>query len=286
MTELDWNLPPPALAQQVHRLIRQMTGCSDPYAAVKERLNKHAAELYPIWHRRFRQTHSPMEAAVRLAIVGNLLDVGAKTQLDAGAVREAFVDAVTAPLRGSVEELSAEVRRARSILYLADNVGEIVFDRDLLAQLPLGTFAVGVRGSPVLNDATLADAVNAGVANLCELISNGSDAPGTILGDCSPEFRDRFEAADLVISKGQGNYETLAGTNKHIFFLLKIKCDVLSEALGLPRGSLVLHHQRPAGLSTVGELGKTAGKTYTRRVSSWNDLANSRGGDPGTPTES
>jgi hypothetical protein len=266
MTELDWGLPPPAMAQQVHRLIRQLTGCSDPYARVKERLNKHAAWLYPIWHRRFRQSHSPMEAAVRLAIVGNLLDVGAKTQLDADSVREAFEDAVTAPLQGSVEEFSAEVRRAHSILYLADNAGEIVFDRDLLAQLPLGTFAVGVRGRPVLNDATLGDAVNAGVANLCELISNGSDAPGTILGDCSPAFRDRFEAADLVISKGQGNYETLAGMNKNIFFLLKIKCDVLSQALGLPRGSLVLHHQRPARLSTADALEKTVRTSHPQTI--------------------
>jgi hypothetical protein len=242
----DWNLPTPVLGQTMHRLIRQLTHNPDPYASIKQRLNLRAAEMYPPWHRRFRESFPPLEAAVRLAIVGNLLDVGAKTQLDEANVETAFADALTAPLRGSVEELAEAIRAARSILYLADNAGEIVFDRDLLAQLPLGNFTLAVRGHPVLNDATLADAELAGLAGYCKLIANGSDAPGTIVGDCSPEFREHFNAADLIIAKGQGNYETLAGSNKHIFFLLKIKCDVLSRALDWPRGSLVLHHQRPA----------------------------------------
>jgi hypothetical protein len=251
MNQADWNLPAPVLGQKMHRLIRQLTGNPDPYAAIKQQLNQRAAEMYPRWHRRFRESFPPLEAAVRMAIVGNLLDVGAKTQLDAANVEAAFEAALTAPLRGSVEELAAAIRRARSILYLADNAGEIVFDRDLLAQLPLGSFTIAVRGRPVLNDATLADAEQAGLAHLGEIISNGSDAPGTVLDDCAPVFRAHFQNADLVIAKGQGNYETLAGTNQHIFFLLKIKCDVLSRALGWPRGSLVLHHQRAASSKTT-----------------------------------
>jgi hypothetical protein len=234
------------LGQQVHRLIRQLTQNPDPYAAIKQRMNQPAAKLYPMWHAIYRQAHSPLDAAMRLAIVGNLLDVGAKTQLDAASVRAAFEGALSAPLRGSLEELADAIRRARSILYLADNAGEIVFDRDLLAQLPLGNFTVAVRGRPVLNDATLADAKQAGLPDFCEVISNGSDAPGTVLDDCSPEFREQFNTADLIIAKGQGNYESLAGMGKEIFFLLKIKCDVLSRDLGWPLGSLVLQHQRAA----------------------------------------
>jgi hypothetical protein len=250
MAQLDWTRPPPVLSQQLHRRIRQLTGSPDPYAAVKERMNQRAAELYPTWHRLFRKTYPSLEAAVRLAIVGNLLDVGAKTQLDAASVRAAFEDALTAPLRGSVGELDDAIRRARSILYLADNAGEIVFDRDLLTQLPIGNFTLVVRGLPVLNDATMADAESAGLSEFCEIISNGSDAPGTLLEDSSPTFRERFASADLIIAKGQGNYESLAGTDKHVFFLLKIKCAVLSQDLGWPEGSLVLHHQRPQSFST------------------------------------
>jgi hypothetical protein len=246
MSELDWTLPPPVLGQQVHRLIRELTGNSDPYATIKEQMNQQANYLYPLWHAIFRQAHSPLDAAVRMAIVGNLLDVGAKTQLDAANVLAAFEGALSAPLRGSIDEFSEAIRGARSILYLADNAGEIVFDRDLLAQLPLGKVVAAVRGSPVLNDATMADAEQVGLADDCEIISNGSDAPGTVLNDCSPAFLERFASADLVIAKGQGNYESLAGTDKHIFFLLKIKCDVLSHDLRWPQGSLVLHHHRPA----------------------------------------
>jgi uncharacterized protein with ATP-grasp and redox domains len=247
MSELDWELPPPVLGQQVHRLIRLLTGSADPYAMVKQRMNQRATTVYPMWHRLFREAHPPLEAAVRLAIVGNLLDIGAKTQLDDAAVRAAFEDSLTAPMRGSIKEFAKAIRTARSIVYLADNAGEIVFDRDLLAQLPLGNFALAVRGHPVLNDATREDAEQAGLSDFCEIISNGSDAPGTLLDDCSPDFRARFAGADLVIAKGQGNYESLAGTDKHVFFLLKIKCTVLAEALHCPVGSLVLHHQRPTG---------------------------------------
>jgi len=247
---MDWQLSPPALAQQIHRLIRDVSRNPDPYAALKERLNSRAEELYPVWHNRFRQKFNPLEAAVRLAIVGNLLDVGAKTQLSDGAVLAAFEDALTAPLLGSIAEFSEAIRSARHTLYLADNAGEIVFDRDLLAQLPLGNFTLVVRGAPVLNDATLADAQMAGLEDICEVVSNGSDTPGTLLKDCSPEFRRRFEAADLVIAKGQGNYESLAGADKRIFFLLKVKCAVLAESLQCPCGSLVLHHQPAVGFKS------------------------------------
>ncbi len=243
----DRNLSPPALAQQVQRLIRRRTGKPDPYAAVKQRLNKQTAALYPEWHRRFREVYPPLEAAVRLAIVGNLLDVGAKTRLSEDTFLAALEEALTQPLMGSLSEFGEAIRSARQILFLADNAGEIVFDRDLLAQLPLGNFTVVVRGAPVLNDATLADAEWAGLTDVCEVIANGSDAPGTLLADCSPAFRARFEAADLIIAKGQGNYETLAGADKRIFFLLKVKCPVVAEALGCPCGSLVIHHQRPIG---------------------------------------
>ena len=109
-----------------------------------------------------------------------------------------------------------------------------------------GRFTVVVRGAPVLNDATLADARRAELDDFCEVISNGSDAPGTLVTDCSEEFRGRFEEADLIIAKGQGNYESLAGADKNIFFLFTIKCPVVSRALGAPVGSLMLRHQQPA----------------------------------------
>lgn len=222
--------------------------------------------LYPRWHRLLREAYPPLEAAVRLAIAGNMLDIGVKTPLDAAAVRGAFCNALTAPVRGSVRQFSMALRNARAILYLADTAGEIVFDRDLLAQLPLGKFLVGVRGGVGLNDATAADAEEAGLSDFCEIISKGSDAPGTVLEDCSPAFRDRFETADLVIAKGQDNYQTLKQTDKCIFFLLSVRCEVLSRSLGYPVGSLVVHPQRASGWEGAGPILASSRKGRTREA--------------------
>ncbi|MBN2451771.1 MAG: DUF89 family protein, partial [Lentisphaeria bacterium] len=124
--------------------------------------------------------------------------------------------------------------------YLADNAGEIVLDRLLVDELPAGRVTVAVRGGPILNDATLDDARQAGLCDRVEVIDNGSDAPGTILADCSPKFRRRFAAADLILAKGQGNFETLSEVAAPLCFLLKVKCPVIAGHTGLPLGTQVL----------------------------------------------
>jgi uncharacterized protein with ATP-grasp and redox domains len=128
------------------------------------------------------------------------------------------------------------------ILYLADNAGEIVFDRLLIKALPMEKITVAVRGAPVINDATLEDAETAGIRGIVPVIVNGSDAPGTLVKECSDEFRRAFDHADLIVSKGQGNYETLSGTTKAVFFLLTVKCPIIGADIGAPVGSLVIKH--------------------------------------------
>ena len=132
------------------------------------------------------------------------------------------------------------VIEAEKILYLADNAGEIVFDHLLIEQLPIEKITVVVKGSPVINDATIDDANVVGLGRIVEVIDNGSDGPGTILETCSQNFRDRFEGADLIIAKGQGNYETLSDIDKNIFFLLKAKCPVIARDLGCQVGKMIL----------------------------------------------
>jgi uncharacterized protein with ATP-grasp and redox domains len=129
---------------------------------------------------------------------------------------------------------------AKKILYLVDNTGEIFFDKLLIQQMPNDKMTFVVRGYPVINDATLIDAKIAGLTEMVEVIDNGSDAPGTILEDCSKEFLRHFSDADLIIAKGQGNYETLSNSNKCIFFILKAKCPVIARDIGCEIGSLVI----------------------------------------------
>ena len=155
-------------------------------------------------------------------------------------IGESIEYALSNLLNGNLEEFSQAVFRADNILYLADNAGEIVFDRLLIELLPLEKITVAVRGFPTINDATMHDAETAGITKLVRVIDNGSDVPGTILDKCSEAFRYSFDRADLVISKGQGNYETLSEVDKDIFFLLKVKCPIIAKKISCPVGSLVL----------------------------------------------
>ena len=136
------------------------------------------------------------------------------------------------------------LNEAEEILYIADNTGEIIFDRLLIEQLPMGKVTVVIKGSPVINDATREDATLAGLHRIVEVIDNGSDGPGTILETCSQVFVDRFEKADLVIAKGQGNYETLSDIDKNIFFVLKAKCHVIARDLGCDVGEMILRKSK------------------------------------------
>ncbi|MBN1588567.1 MAG: DUF89 family protein [Pirellulales bacterium] len=238
--EMDLRRSPPAMGQHIHRVIRECTGQNDPYREMKDHFNQMALKLYPTLRQWFDDSDHPIETAVRLAIAGNVIDVAVKTQLTDAEVRESILGALSAPFEGDVDQFVSAVRAADKILYLADNVGEIVFDRLLIEQLQPANVTVAVRGFPVINDATLADAETAGIDQVAAIIDNGSDAPGTILDDCSPSFREHFDQADLVIAKGQGNYETLNEVDKDIFFLLTIKCPVIARHTGYPTGTMYL----------------------------------------------
>lgn len=243
-TEMDLHQAPPVMAQHIHRAIRKLTDQADPYRKVRIRSNQMALDLYPTLQGWVEESNNPMETAVRLAIAGNVIDLGVKSHLSEPQVREAIMQALSVPLEGDIEEFASTLRGVDQILYLADNAGEIVFDRLLVEQLRPTKVTVAVRGSPVINDATLEDARVAGIHEVAEVIDNGSDAPGTILDDCSESFRDRFEGADLVIAKGQGNYETLGEVDKDIFFLLLAKCPVIARHIGCQEGTMLLRRCR------------------------------------------
>ena len=237
---MDLSQSPPVMGQHIHRLIRKLTGEADPYREMKDRFNRLALQMYPKLKARVDCSANPIGTAIRLAIAGNLIDMGVNVHLDESHVRDAIEHALGSPFDGDVEEFSDAVSGAGDILYLADNAGEIVFDRLLIEQMPMEKVTVVVKGFPVINDATMIDAEAAGLTERVEVIDNGSDAPGTILYGCSDPFLRRFNKADLIIAKGQGNYETLSEAEKDIFFMLKAKCPVIARDLGCEVDSLVL----------------------------------------------
>jgi hypothetical protein len=160
--------------------------------------------------------------------------------LEESHVKETISDSLSGYLYPEqIQGFKDAINAAEKILYLADNAGEIVFDRLLIEQLPIEKVTVVVKGFPVINDATMEDAMLAGLPRIVEVIDNGSDAPGTILESCSQQFRDCFNNSDLIIAKGQGNYETISDVDKNIFFILKAKCPVIARDIGCKVGEMV-----------------------------------------------
>jgi hypothetical protein len=232
------------MGQKIHRLIRQLTQIDDPYREMKKRFNSSALSLYPKLERIVAESKGPLETAVRLSIAGNIIDLGAKSSLQTLDVDKTIDEVLNAELdMKAFEDFKKESDTAKSIFYLGDNAGEIVFDRVLIEQLGPDRIIFVVKGGPVINDATMEDAQATGLTNLVRVIDNGDDAPGTIFKSCSEEFRNYFEEADLVIAKGQSNYETLSDIDKNIFFLLKTKCPVIANHLGCEVGTAVLRKQ-------------------------------------------
>jgi len=224
----------------VHRLLRQELGV-DPYGTIKSSYNRIALDLLPELRRMVAQAPDQMEGAIRAAIAGNVIDFGIYDHIDLhGSIRESF----ELPL--PVDALSF-FRRAmdasQRILYLCDNAGEIVFDRVLLQLLQeQGKFVtVAVKGAPVINDATREDIAETMMTEFTALIDNGNDGIGTLLEVCSEEFMEAYHSADMIISKGQANFETLEQTHDpRLFFLFKVKCPVVARALGRTNGDIVL----------------------------------------------
>jgi uncharacterized protein with ATP-grasp and redox domains len=252
---MDLNQTPPAMAQRIHRRLREITGGNDPYRQAKDRLNGLALELLPELRAKIESSNDPLVMAARLAIVGNVMDMGVNGNLTEADVRHAVNLTLTEPFFGELDRFRRAITEAQSILYLADNAGEIAFDRLLVEQLLSKRVTVVVRGAAVINDATLIDAQAVGLDKIAEVIDNGSDAPGTILSDCRPEFQQRFAEANLIIAKGQGNFETLSGEPGNLFFLFKTKCSVVANQIKQPVGTQVLTQSASARKGSAYEIG-------------------------------
>lgn len=237
LRSLDPASTPPEIGDAIHRIVRQETGGRDPYAGAKEEATQQALSLYPRLKTLVAEASDPLQVAVRLAIAGNIIDLAPSSSYDLWATVERVLDQPFA-----VDDSHAFSRALSStdgLLYLADNAGETVFDRVLIESLDVPV-VYAVKGGPVLNDATLDDAESAGLDRVSKVVSTGSDAPGTVLGLCSAEFRRRYDEAQMIVAKGQANYETLSGEGERLFFLLQTKCHVIAEDVGAPQGSIVL----------------------------------------------
>jgi len=224
----------------IHRLLRSESGV-DPYQVVKTTYNRIALDLLPQLLLLASGMPDRLEGGVRAAIAGNVIDFGIYDHIDLQrSIDESFHLELS---RVAFDAFRHAVETAGPILYLCDNAGEIVFDRVLLRILleMKKSVIVAVKGAPVINDATLEDAAESGLTEYTELIDNGSDGIGTLLESCSERFLQAYQSADMIISKGQANFETLEQTqDPRLFFLFKVKCPVVARAIDRENGDIVL----------------------------------------------
>jgi uncharacterized protein with ATP-grasp and redox domains len=247
-SEIPFDKSPPHMGKEIHKIIKDFLGDIDPYKDLKNLYNKEALDLYPRMKEIVASSDEPLETAARLAIAGNIIDFGVSVTDNHFRLMDIIEDTLKRPFAvDQYQEFKLDVRNAEKILYAGDNAGEIVFDRILIEEIPEFKQKViyAVKGSAVLNDVTIDDARDTGVAEIVDVIENGSNAPGTILEDCSEQFLNTYNEADIVIGKGQGNYETLSEFCEKCYYLLKVKCPVLARDLKVGVGDIVLKKQEP-----------------------------------------
>ena len=239
LPELSMDLSPPEIARTVYGIVERFTGGKDAYKHLKEKSNSMAMELYPRLKKIVESSDDVLLSAVRLAVAGNVIDYGVPHSFDIEKEIEECLEKDFVIF--DYKDFKSAVEKADRILYLLDNAGEIVFDKILIEKLN-GKVTCAVRSRPIINDVTMDDARQVGLDIIAEVIPSGSEIPGTVLGECSKEFLEHYQKADVIISKGQGNFETLSEENKNIFFIFKAKCDIVARHVGCKRGDIILKH--------------------------------------------
>jgi uncharacterized protein with ATP-grasp and redox domains len=232
---------PAELSSPAYFMLREMTGVEDPFAQVKRQQNEIALTLYEKMKRMVRDSSLPLHTASRLAAIGNAIDCGVGVggdiipQIERDLQQDLTVD--------DFKAFEAQLRTARVLLYVCDNAGEIVFDRifieEVLAAGPDLRIFVAVKPKPILNDATMDDARAVGLDAVASVITTGSEYIGAPLNRISAEMKRLLQDADIIVSKGQGNFETLDTDSPKTFFLLKAKCELIAEELGVPLNAIV-----------------------------------------------
>lgn len=243
MAELDFKLTPPEFAGEIHSLIREELNCKDPYSEIKRNSNLLAEKLVDKLEEKIASSENPLHKSVLYSIAGNIIDSGVCTVTSIDEIMTSIEMAEQeVPAIDDYIKLEQAIVEAKTILVLGDNAGEIVFDRLLLKNIPAGKkLFYAVKSGPILNDAIVEDAHSAGIENYAQVIENGTQIPGTPLARVSADFLKIYHNADLIISKGQANFETLTGIiDERVFFLLRAKCNVIARKAGVKQGSFMV----------------------------------------------
>lgn len=239
----------PELIGEIFRLLKKETGSDDPYKQTRQHYNRLFLEQLPALEEKINRSPQPFLQSIRYAIIGNIIDFNPIHALTLKDIEGYFESLSDQPLAIDDSGLfMEEIRRANTLLYLGDNCGEICLDKILIKKIrelnPVCHIFFATRGAPVVNDSVEEDAYFIGMDAYAEILPNGDSSLGTVLHRTSPKFQEIYRRADIVISKGQANYECLSEEKKNIFFLLMTKCKVIADDIGVPKMQMVCMKNR------------------------------------------
>ena len=253
LSTADYKKSNPEITSDILEIICKSTGDSDPYRDIKEYCNRELLKMHDELSLIINSSPGKFTAALKMAIAGNLIDFSAKYSFNMQEAKQKIIESSAMKLEiDHSNELHEKLKYAKSLLYLGDNCGEIVLDKLFIGHIknefPCLKVYFGVRGKPVSNDVTFIDAEMTGMNDVAEIIENGDGSSGTVLDRVSGPFREIFNNADVIISKGQGNYESLASApGENIFFLFMAKCELVAEALGVGTMAILCIKNAPPG---------------------------------------
>lgn len=236
---MDLNLSPAVLSLNLYQHAQRISGVDDPYRDIKKQQNAMALELEDELEALVAKSHEPLVTAIKLAAAGNIIDLGI-LQLHEINPRDAIARAMETPMAiDHTAHFLENLKPCRDFLYLLDNAGEIVFDKVLIRQLQQHTRVTAVvKAGPIINDACMEDAEQVGLTEVCEVIDNGGAFVGSPLTHVPKSFLERMAQADIILGKGQGNYETVDDFEGNVYLLLKAKCDIVARHMGIALGEL------------------------------------------------
>lgn len=233
---------PPEIAADVYEKMAQIANKTDLYDEIKELSTQKAMVLVPGLKEKLSNSEDKLLTATKIAVAGNVIDLAAAVEFD---LEEELVKVFdTAFAHDDFEVMKYELQKAKTVLVIGDNVGEHIFDYLFIETLqelyPNAEYSYMVRGNPIINDVTMKEAKEAGFDKLCNLVDSGVNTPGFTYNRANQKARDLFDTSDVVVSKGMGNYECLnESKHRNIFFLLKVKCDVVANSLDKKLGDII-----------------------------------------------
>ena len=245
---------PPEMGRTIYGLVKKITKKEDPYLKIKRKSNALSMGIYSRLKDKISCSDDRLLTTVELAIAGNIIDYGVKNSLNVDAELKKILDEEERTIKKENKKnfnypaFKKALKKAKSILYLADNAGEVAFDRVLIEEIKRidmdKEILYAVKEKPIINDALMADAVRCGIDKVAKIVSSGLDAPGTVLRFCSKKFLKIYKDVDMVISKGQGNFEALSRPGRSVFFLFMAKCPVVAKNVKCNVGDIILLYKK------------------------------------------